>query len=251
LTVFIRAKHLGLWAQVYFYIQVRFFIVSLNINAILKTRRQKMSKFDLGAWKLPDEITTLFKGQEPLILEIFGPINQMAIDHWIDNLSLVRVGQPLLMLFNSSGGSSAGRILINCIHLLKVPVIALAVGQVSSMALMVYLSVPKEHRFSLPSATFVAHRGKGATQLNGSIDLKNQTINNLDQEEAIRLLGLSWRNIEEAEEELHTSLIAVMGETIDIGGDEPISIDEFLRYDIAISAELAQKIGFVHQIVSS
>lgn len=199
---------------------------------------------------MPDEITALFKGQDPLVLEIFGLINQMTIDSKIEDLSFIRAGQPLLMLFNSSGGSSAGRILINCIHLLKVPVIALAIGQVGSMALMVYLSVPKEHRFALPSATFVAHYGKGATQLNGPIDLKNQTINNLDQEEAIRLFKLSWRNIEETEKELRTSLIAVMGETIDIDGDESISIDEFLRYDIAILAKLAKKIGLVHQIVS-
>lgn len=211
--------------------------------------------FDLGAWKIPEEIQAILSDRKPVSVDIFGSIDKDMVIERMQQLYSIKPSEALLLLVDSGGGKMvAGIPLAACIRQLKVPVIALAVGRVYSMALGIYLSVPKQHRFALEGSTFLAHCSKGGPHVNGQVDLDEDRIQGLTKEQAHRKLELKWNYSMDTEQLLRKMLIAEIGNELVIAKDSDeknitISIDEFLRYDTYISAYQAEKLGIVYQRV--
>ena len=204
--------------------------------------------FEPRAWNLSKEVEAALGGKPPLVIDIFGEINNEMIDPRLERLYSIRPDQSLLLLINSPGGAMGGLKLAAAIHQLKMPVVALAIGAVYSMALSIYLSVPKKHRFALKGATFLAHCRRGGFDLAGVIDLEQGKIRNLTKAETMRLVGLVWDDMMKFEKELIKELTHAIGDPITLGG-ESVSIEELLRYEVPLSAGIAKRLGLVHRVV--
>ena len=66
---------------------------------------------------------------------------------------------PITFLINSGGGAiSSGFAIFDTIRMISAPVRTVGAGLVASMGVTLLLSVPKEHRFSLPNTRYMIHQ---------------------------------------------------------------------------------------------
>lgn len=204
---------------------------------------------DYNAWKLPEVVQKALKHKPPFILNITDRIDQKMVDRLLRDLSGIKDGEPLLLWFNSPGGDiQSGRLLISHLNMLKVPIVSLAAGAVDSMALIIYLSIPKKTRFALPGSTFLAHFASSRPGSFGQVDIDGRRIAGLKKKAAMRLASLRWDQAIESDKFIRGVVRDTLGKHITVDG-VTISVEEFMSYDQNIPAEVAMKIGIVNKIV--
>lgn len=204
---------------------------------------------DREAWKFPAEVNkALGNKKPPFILEISGKINREMADKAINSLLGIKSTEPLLIVFNSGGGDiESGLRLISHINMLTVPIVSLAMGKVGSMALVIYLTMPKKTRFALPGSVFLAHVANGRPGVSGQINIKEEKLRGLDFDQASRLFKFQWDSLVEHDKTTRKIIADALGDEITYGGIT-ISLHEFLLYDHWITAKIAKEIGIVRKI---
>jgi ATP-dependent Clp protease protease subunit len=98
---------------------------------------------------------------------IFGPVNQKLAQSvstqllYLDHVS----HEPIKIFVNSPGGHvESGDTIYDLIQFIESPVAVIGSGWVASIATHIFLSVPKERRFSLPNTRFLIHQPSGGAQ---------------------------------------------------------------------------------------
>lgn len=98
---------------------------------------------------------------------IFGPIDQKLAQTvstqllYLDHIS----HDPIKIMVNSPGGHvESGDTIFDLIQYVSSPVAIIGTGWVASIAAQIFLSVPKERRFCLPTTRFLIHQPSGGAQ---------------------------------------------------------------------------------------
>ena len=206
---------------------------------------------DYEAWTFPEAVQKALGNKPPFILNIAEgrKIDQELVSRRIADLKRIRNECPLLLLFDSPGGDvESGRLLIAHLEMLKVPIVSLAVGPVNSMALVIYLSMPKKTRFALPGSTFLAHFASSQPGFYGQVGVKAKEIAGLEKDAAMRLFSFQWDQAIRSDAMLRDAIKDSLGKHVTWKG-VTISVDEFMSYDKSIPVEMAWKMGFVSKIV--
>lgn len=97
-------------------------------------------------------------------LFLFGEINQSAARDAAQKLIAMaeESDDDILLIINSQGGHvEAGDTIFDAIRFVKPRVKVLGTGWVASAGAHVYLSVPREDRFSLPNTRYMLHQPAG------------------------------------------------------------------------------------------
>ena len=95
---------------------------------------------------------------------LFGVINDMTAADMVRRLIALssESSEPIDMLVSSPGGHlESGEAIHDVIKFVEAPVNMIGTGWVGSAATHVYLSVPRERRFCLPSTRFLIHQPSG------------------------------------------------------------------------------------------
>jgi len=204
---------------------------------------------DPRAWKLPDQIIKILKGREPYFVRISGRIDSSMIEGVIEAISQITLQHALVLVFDSSGGEiQAGKLLISHLKLLQVPVIALAAGKVGSMALVIYLQIPKANRFALVGSTFLAHFVSGGPGVRGQIDI-NDTMSGLDFESARIIFEAKWHKLVALNTEIKKEIKSQIGDEVKIIGKKRITTDRLMASEEWLPEDTARAIGIVGKIV--
>jgi len=104
---------------------------------------------------------TLFSARK---LFLFGEINQVAAREAAQKLIAMaeESADDVLLIINSQGGHvEAGDTIFDVVRFVKPRVKVLGTGWVASAGAHIYLSVPREDRFSLPNTRYMLHQPAG------------------------------------------------------------------------------------------
>ncbi len=106
--------------------------------------------------------TRLFKARQVIIS---GEINQELAHKVIAQLlalSAASATEPITIFINSQGGHvEAGDTIHDMIRFVTPPVRMVGTGWVASAGALIYVSVPKSHRYCLPNTRFLLHQPAG------------------------------------------------------------------------------------------
>ena len=122
-----------------------------------------------------EEKTTTKKEKEPKsrieekfletrTIMIFGEISQKLAREVSEKLILLSAlnDNPIKVIINSQGGHvEAGDTIFDMLRFVKPKVKILGTGWVASAGALIYASVPKEDRFSLPNTRYMLHQPSG------------------------------------------------------------------------------------------
>jgi ATP-dependent Clp protease protease subunit len=106
----------------------------------------------------------LFKARN---LIISGEVTQkLAADVMAQLLALSAVSDdPITVFINSQGGHvESGDTIHDVVRFVEPPVRMIGTGWVASAGALIYVSVPRERRFSLPNTRFLLHQPAGGTR---------------------------------------------------------------------------------------
>lgn len=95
---------------------------------------------------------------------LFGVINDMTAADMVRRLIALSAdsSEPIDILVSSPGGHlESGEAIHDVIRFVEAPINMIGTGWVGSAATHVYLSVPRERRFCLPSTRFLIHQPSG------------------------------------------------------------------------------------------
>ena len=92
---------------------------------------------------------------------VSGEVNEDLVEKIVKQLLVLEADsdKPIYLYIDSPGGSiDDGFGLYDMIRFIKAPVYTIGMGLVASMGVTLFLSVPKERRFSLPNSHFLIHQ---------------------------------------------------------------------------------------------
>src|SRR5215471_10824978 len=104
---------------------------------------------------------TLFESR---IVLLFGEIDSTLAERvTAELLALSALGDaPIRLIIHSPGGHvESGDTLHDAIRCVRAPVHVVGTGWVASAGALVYVAVPREHRFALPNTRFLLHQPTG------------------------------------------------------------------------------------------
>lgn len=134
---------------------------------------------------------------------------------------------PITVFVNSQGGHvEAGDTIHDVIRFVNAPIHMVGTGWVASIATLIYVAVPLEHRFALPNTRFLLHQpagGMGGTAADIEIEA---------------------RQIIQTRERLNLMFARATGQT-------PERIEEDTRRNFWLDAEAAVKYGIVGRVINT
>jgi ATP-dependent Clp protease protease subunit len=92
---------------------------------------------------------------------VSGEVNEDLVEKIVKQLLVLEADsdKPIYLYIDSPGGSiDDGFGLYDMIRFIKAPVYTIGMGLIASMGVTLFLSVPKERRFSLPNSHFLIHQ---------------------------------------------------------------------------------------------
>ena len=92
---------------------------------------------------------------------VSGEVNEDLVEKIVKQLLVLEADsdKPIYLYIDSPGGSiDDGFGLYDIIRFIKAPVYTIGMGLIASMGVTLFLSVPKERRFSLPNSHFLIHQ---------------------------------------------------------------------------------------------
>jgi len=92
---------------------------------------------------------------------VSGEVNEELVEKIVKQLLILDADsdKPIYMYIDSPGGSiDDGFGLYDMIRFINAPVYTIGMGLIASMGVTLFLSVPKERRFSLPNSHFLIHQ---------------------------------------------------------------------------------------------
>ncbi len=115
----------------------------------------KKEKKGSGADSLMDK---LIKSRQ---IVVSGEVNEELVEKIVKQLLILEADsdKPIYLYIDSPGGSiDDGFGLYDMIRFINAPVYTIGMGLIASMGVTLFLSVPKERRFSLPNSHFLIHQ---------------------------------------------------------------------------------------------
>lgn len=108
-------------------------------------------------------------GSDPLMdkllktrqIVVSGEVNQELVEKIVKQLLILEADsdKPIYLYIDSPGGSiDDGFGLYDMIRFINAPVYTIGMGLIASMGVTLFLSVPKERRFSLPNSHYLIHQ---------------------------------------------------------------------------------------------
>ncbi|MDD5606210.1 MAG: ATP-dependent Clp protease proteolytic subunit [Patescibacteria group bacterium] len=202
-------------------------------------------------FRIPQRIADIKGFEDPDIFMILGDIQRpllRQLEADIIKAPPERHGHGILLLIESPGGDTqtAGVVTSAISHFINRPVAVLALGACHSAAFNIFMAVPPEHRFAVPTATFMAHHGSyNILDLGGVVDVEQGTVGGLTEDEMalkVRLChreALYWKRWQ----------LAVLGARIEAALPEGCSVGTFLKLDVIINAQQALEMGIVRDVI--
>lgn len=98
---------------------------------------------------------------------VSGEVNAELVERIVKQLLILEAesDKPIYLYIDSPGGSvDDGFGLYDVIRFIKAPVYTIGMGLIASMGVTLFLSVPKERRFSLPNSHFLIHQPLGGSK---------------------------------------------------------------------------------------
>ena len=98
---------------------------------------------------------------------VSGEVNAELVERIVKQLLILEAesDKPIYLYIDSPGGSvDDGFGLYDVIRSIKAPVYTIGMGLIASMGVTLFLSVPKERRFSLPNSHFLIHQPLGGSK---------------------------------------------------------------------------------------
>lgn len=92
---------------------------------------------------------------------VSGEVNEELVEKIVKQLFVLEAesDKPIYLYIDSPGGSiDDGFGLYDVIRFINAPVYTIGMGLIASMGVTLFLSVPKERRFSLPNSRFLIHQ---------------------------------------------------------------------------------------------
>ncbi|WP_149553886.1 ATP-dependent Clp protease proteolytic subunit [Treponema pectinovorum] len=92
---------------------------------------------------------------------VSGEVNEELVEKIVKQLFVLEAesDKPIYLYIDSPGGSiDDGFGLYDVIRFINAPVYTIGMGLIASMGVTLFLSVPKERRFSLPNSHFLIHQ---------------------------------------------------------------------------------------------
>ena len=92
---------------------------------------------------------------------VSGEVNEDLVEKIVKQLLVLEADsdKPIYLYIDSPGGSiDDGFGLYDMIRFINAPVYTIGMGLIASMGVTLFLSVPKERRFSLPNSHFIIHQ---------------------------------------------------------------------------------------------
>lgn len=92
---------------------------------------------------------------------VSGEVNEELVEKIVKQLLILDADsdKPIYMYIDSPGGSiDDGFGLYDMIRFINAPVYTIGMGLIASMGVTLFLSVPKERRFTLPNSHFLIHQ---------------------------------------------------------------------------------------------
>ena len=92
---------------------------------------------------------------------VSGEVNEELVERIVKQLLVLEADsdKPIYIYIDSPGGSiDDGFGLYDMIRFINAPVYTIGMGLIASMGVTLFLSVPKERRFSLPNSHFLIHQ---------------------------------------------------------------------------------------------
>lgn len=92
---------------------------------------------------------------------VSGEVNEELVEKIVKQLLVLEADsdKPIYLYIDSPGGSiDDGFGLYDMIRFINAPVYTIGMGLIASMGVTLFLSVPKERRFSLPNSHFLIHQ---------------------------------------------------------------------------------------------
>lgn len=114
---------------------------------------------------------------DPIDKDSAGKTNKALL--MMDEIS----NDPIKLFINSPGGEvNAGFFIFDCIKFIRSPVYIIGAGLVASAAALIYLSVEKEYRLSLPHARYLLHQPmSGSRGVVSDLEIHAREVENLKQ----------------------------------------------------------------------
>ena len=116
---------------------------------------EKKDKKGAGSDSLMDK---LLKTRQ---IVVSGEVNQELVEKIVKQLLILEADsdKPIYLYIDSPGGSiDDGFGLYDMIRFINAPVYTIGMGLIASMGVTLFLSVPKERRFSLPNSHYLIHQ---------------------------------------------------------------------------------------------
>ncbi len=116
---------------------------------------EKKDKKGVGSDSLMDK---LLKTRQ---IVVSGEVNQELVEKIVKQLLILEADsdKPIYLYIDSPGGSiDDGFGLYDMIRFINAPVYTIGMGLIASMGVTLFLSVPKERRFSLPNSHYLIHQ---------------------------------------------------------------------------------------------
>jgi ATP-dependent Clp protease protease subunit len=160
---------------------------------------------------------------------IFGEINMKLAQTVTGRLmSLSHTStEPIKVIVNSPGGHvEAGDTMHDMLKFVNCPIYMIGTGWVASAGALIYLGVPKSHRFSLPNTRFLLHQPSGGMR-GPAADIEIQA-----------------REIIKMRERLNKIISKETGMTLD-------RVEKDTDRDYWLSSQEAQNYGIVGKIIHS
>lgn len=98
---------------------------------------------------------------------VSGEVNEELVEKIVKQLLVLESesSKPIYLYIDSPGGSiDDGFGLYDVIRFINAPVYTIGTGLIASMGVTLFLSVPKERRFSLPNSHFLIHQPLGGSK---------------------------------------------------------------------------------------
>jgi ATP-dependent Clp protease protease subunit len=134
---------------------------------------------------------------------------------------------PITVFVNSQGGHvEAGDTIHDIVRFIAPPVYMVGTGWVASIATLIYVAVPTEHRFTLPNTRFLLHEpsgGMGGTAAD---------------------IAIEARQIIQMRERLNRMFAAATGQPVE-------RIEEDTRRNFWLDAEAAVRYGIAGKVITS
>lgn len=164
------------------------------------------------------------------ILVISGEINQRVAERVISQLLVLSVAspvEPITIYINSQGGHvEAGDTIHDVIRFISPPVHMVGTGWVASAGALIYVAVPREHRYCLPNTRFLLHQPAGGG---------GGTASDIE---------IEAREILKMRERLNRIFARETGQTVERIADDTTR-------NFWLEAEAAREYGLVGKIISS